>query len=112
MATTEDDPDQIRGEFADRVNMTAKELQHWLDTDESRSVGQKGDGGESVGHESGRRIIGILGKSKDELTDADLAHMKKVNGYIARHTKQRPDGDVEDTPWRYSLMNWGHDPLK
>ncbi len=23
----------------------------------------------------------------------------------------RPDGDVTGTRWRYSLMNWGHDPL-
>ena len=37
--------------------------------------------------------------------------MRKVNGYVARHRKQRPSGDVSDTPWRYSLMNWGHDPL-
>ncbi len=36
----------------------------------------------------------------------------EVYGYIARHLSQRPDGDIEDTDWRYSLMNWGHDPLK
>jgi hypothetical protein len=38
--------------------------------------------------------------------------MAKVVGYVNRHLKQRPGGDVEDTHWRYSLMNWGHDPLK
>ena len=38
--------------------------------------------------------------------------MRKVVGYVNRHTKQRPDGDVSETSWRYSLMNWGHDPLK
>lgn len=27
-----------------------------------------------------------------------------------RHLAQRPIGDIGDTPWRYSLMNWGHDP--
>ena len=107
-----DDPDAIRSEFSDAVNMTAKELERWLETDESKSVGQNDGGGESVGHDSGRRIVAILGKNKDELTDEDLAHMKKVNGYVARHIKQRPQGDVEDTPWRHSLMNWGHDPLK
>ena len=107
-----DDADEIRAHFSERINMTAKELERWLETDESRSVGQKDGGGESVGHDSGRRIVAILGKKKGELTDEDLAHMKKVNGYVARHSEQRPDGDVEDTPWRYSLMNWGHDPLK
>ncbi|XVS66472.1 DUF3140 domain-containing protein [Actinosynnema sp. CA-299493] len=98
-------------EFADAVNMTATELARWLETDESRSVGQS-DGGESVGHESGRRIVALLRTRKNELTDDDHAHMRKVVGYVHRHLAQRPDGDVEHTRWRYSLMNWGHDPLK
>jgi hypothetical protein len=38
--------------------------------------------------------------------------MRKVVGYVHRHLAQRPDGDVTDTAWRHSLMNWGHDPLK
>jgi len=38
--------------------------------------------------------------------------MRKVTGYVHRHMAQRPSGDVEHTRWRYSLMNWGHDPLK
>jgi hypothetical protein len=38
--------------------------------------------------------------------------MRKVIGFIKRHTAQRPAGDVSRTRWRYSLMNWGHDPLK
>ena len=44
--------------------------------------------------------------------DADEAHMRKVVGYVHRHLAQRPSGDVRDTAWRHSLMNWGHDPLK
>jgi hypothetical protein len=38
MAT--DDHDTIRREFGEAVTMTAGELETWLDTDESRSVGQ------------------------------------------------------------------------
>ena len=38
--------------------------------------------------------------------------MKKVVGDVHRHSAQRPDGDVTETKWRYSLMNWGNDPLK
>jgi hypothetical protein len=56
--------------------------------------------------------VEILGKKKADLTDADLAHMRKVVGYVKRHRAQRPKGDVSDTDWRYSLMNWGHDPQK
>lgn len=108
-----DDPDSIRHAFHDAVNMTASELSDWLETDESRSVGQKeGGDGESTGHRSGRRIVELLRTKKDDLSDDDLAHMKKVTGYVSRHSAQRPDGDVTETAWRYSLMNWGNDPLK
>lgn len=113
---TDGDPTQIRHEFADAVNMTARELTLWLDTDESTSVGQKpGPGRESTGHHYGRRIVQLLDTKAGELTDDDVANMKKVSGYVARHLAQRPDkpnAELEDTPWRYPLMNWGHDPLK
>ena len=104
------DTTEIRRDFDDAVNMTPAQLEKWLDTDESKSVGQ-GDG-ESVGHRSGRHIVKILRAKKDDLSDSDYAHMRKVVGYVHRHLKQRPKGDIEDTNWRYSLMNWGHDPLK
>ena len=97
--------------FHEAVNMTAAKIAHWLDSADSKKVGYKeSEGGESVGHHSGRRIIEILGKKKADLDAADLAHMKKVVGYVHRHLAQRPHGDVGETPWRYSLMNWGHDP--
>ena len=98
--------------FRDEVNMTAAELERWLKTDESKAVGQASGDGSSIGHHSGEHIVRILHKKKTELTPADEAHLHKVHSYISRHSAQRPAGDVEHTPWRYSLMNWGHDPLK
>jgi Protein of unknown function (DUF3140) len=101
-------------EFTDAVNMTPHELERWLETDESQGVGQKSsEGSESVGHESGRRIVQLLGTEKSELTDDDHAHMAKVVAYVHRHLAQEPTKeDVATSRWRYSLMNWGHDPLK
>jgi hypothetical protein len=109
-----EDPETVRAEFGEAVNMTAGELEKWLETDESRSVGQDSDGsGESTGHASGRRIVDLLRTRKDDLTDDDLAHMRTVHGYVQRHLAQQPKKeDVETSRWRYSLMNWGHDPLK
>ena len=107
-----EDHDTIRREFDGVVNMTAGELEKWLDTDESQGVGQKDGGDESTGHASGRRIVDLLRTNKGELTEDDYAHMRKVHGYVARHLAQRPGEDVESSRWRYSLMNWGHDPLK
>jgi hypothetical protein len=111
--TTDDDHDTIRREFGEAVTMTAGELEAWLDTDESKSVGQKDGGPESTGHASGRRIVEILRTREGDLTDDDYAHMRKVHGYVQRHLAQEPaKEDVETSRWRYSLMNWGHDPLK
>lgn len=100
----------IRKEFSEAVNMTPKELEEWLETDESKAVGDDADG-ESTGHRSGRRIVEIKRTKVDDLTDDDHAHMQKVVGYVHRHMKQGPEHDVETSRWRYSLKNWGHDPL-
>ena len=109
-----DEATDVAREFDDQVNMTAKELDRWLSTDDSKDVGQE-DGGESTGHRSGRRIVKILQKKKSDRSAEDLAHMKKVNGYISRHLKQRPKKSGEElaqTAWARSLKNWGHDPQK
>ncbi|HEX6219209.1 MAG TPA: DUF3140 domain-containing protein [Sphingomicrobium sp.] len=106
------DRKQIRSNFDDAVNMTASEIEKWLKTPESKRVGfKKGGKGESVGHASGRRIVAILGTTAADLDDSDYAHMRKVVGYVKRHKAQRPQ-NIYTSRWRYSLMNWGHDPVK
>lgn len=106
--------ERIAEEFSAAVNMTAAELRKWLRTADSRRVGWKGGDGshsESVGHRSGIMIVAILGKDQEALSDDDYAHMRKVVGYVRRHLAQRP-ANIATSRWRYSLMNWGHDPLK
>ncbi|MFI6822534.1 DUF3140 domain-containing protein [Micromonospora sp. NPDC050187] len=114
MKNDEQERDTYR-EFTEAVNMKPGELSRWLETEESQHVGWRSKGkqsGETVGHESGRRIVDLLRRKRAELSAADFKHMRKVVGYVHRHMAQRPSGDVRDTKWRYSLMNWGHDPLK
>jgi hypothetical protein len=102
----------VRTEFDEAVNMSASRLRTWLDSDESRSVGDtSGAGKESTGHEMGRHVVELRDKHVADLDDEDYARMRKVVGYVHRHLAQRPKGDVTETRWRYSLMNWGHDPL-
>ena len=99
--------------FKEAVNMSARALTAWLATDASKEVGFKAsEGSESVGHQSSKKIVELLGKTQTKFTVADLAHARKVMGYIHRHLAQRPGGDISETHWRYSLMNWGHDPQK
>ena len=107
------DDAEVIAAFHEAVNMTAGQIEHWLGTAESKEVGQKAEGAsESTGHQSGRQIVEILHKKKADYTPDDVAQMRRVVSYVHRHLAQRPDGDVSETHWRYSLMNWGHDPLK
>ena len=112
----DDDREETWKRFKKAVNMTPAALEKWLDGDDSKRVGWKGADGkgsdESVGHKSGKRIVAIKRKTKADLTDADYRHMRKVVAYVARHSAQGPEGDARDSDWRYSLMNWGHDPLR
>jgi hypothetical protein len=108
----------VHAEFDRLVNMTPARLRTWLDSEESRSVGMTAGGdkvtgsgqSESVGHHMGKRILEIRGKTRNALSDQDFADMRTVVGYIHRHSAQRPRGDISDTRWRKSPMNWGHDP--
>ena len=104
---------QIAADFHEAVNMSRASLMKWLESDDSKRVGYKNDGGESVGHQSGQRIVKLLDTSPDSLGDDDFHHMRKVVGYIHRHMAQGPSKhDVATSDWRYSLMNWGHDPTE
>jgi hypothetical protein len=108
------DKDKVSREFDEAVNMSATELENWLRTQSSHAVGWKGADGrarESIVHASGRHIVRILRKRNQELTADDYSHMRKVVGYIRRHSAQRPV-NIYTSRWRYSLMNWGHDPTK
>ena len=103
----DDDCEKVLREFGEVVNMTPAALEKWLATPESKEVGT------GVGHREGQQIVVIKRKKKSDLTDDDYAHMRKVVGYVHRHMAQGgPREDKETSPWRRSLMNWGHDPLK
>ncbi len=67
--------EQVIEEFDEAVNMSARELEEWLQTEESWEIGQKDGGGESRGHESGCGIVEILEKDRDDYTEDDVSHM-------------------------------------
>ncbi|KAK3305602.1 uncharacterized protein B0T15DRAFT_511500 [Chaetomium strumarium] len=113
------DDNTVIKEFNELVNMSPSGLDSWLKEESSQSVGwSKNDGsGESVGHESGRKIMEILNKnpSKDpgKYDEDDIGHMRKVVSYCKRHLAQ--EGKAKQDPnskSARSLKNWGHDPAK
>jgi hypothetical protein len=82
---------EIRVAFRQAANMARRELERWLATEESQSVGWTRDGDdEAVGHQSGRRVVELKRKKVAELSDSDYAHMEKVIGYVHRHKAQPP----------------------
>ncbi|GKT58241.1 DNA-binding protein [Colletotrichum tofieldiae] len=81
--------EEVISEFNEHVNMTAEELESWLKSNDSNSAGWPKDDaegeGETVGHDSGRKIVEILQanpeKKEDEYTDDQVEHMRKVVAY-------------------------------
>lgn len=99
--------------------MDAKELQEWLSGDESVSSGWSKDNGsgETVGHESARKIVAILEKNSEndpnKYDPEDLDHMRKVVAYCKRHLAQEDKAKQDTNSKSYkSLKNWGHDAQK
>lgn len=80
--------EQIWQEWSELVNMPPAELDDWLDTDESRSVGDS-DSGESTGHRSGRRIVEIKRTRKNDLTDDQWDNMAKPEWNGSQERRQR-----------------------
>ncbi|KAI4287007.1 MAG: hypothetical protein L6R35_003736 [Caloplaca aegaea] len=110
---------KISREFNELVNMTSAELESWLKEEQSQSSGWSKDDGssETVGHESGRKIIEILNnnpnKDPKKYDEEDLQHMRKVVSYCKRHLAQEEKAKQNTDSKSYkSLKNWGHDPLK
>lgn len=103
---------ELLATWQELVNLNAAELEVWLDTEESWSVGFKGYGEESVGHAAGRRTAELLADDPETWSADDWRHVRKSIGVIKRHRAQWPNGEVRDSRWRWALMNWGHDPLR
>lgn len=77
---------QVIQEFNRLVNLDAAELERWLKTPESKNAGwTNGDSGETVGHDSGRKIVAILkanpDKDPNKYTKDQIQHMRKVAAY-------------------------------
>jgi hypothetical protein len=95
------------------VNLKPDQLERWLSMPDSKKLGFKDEVKAGTrGHESGKRILKILSKRRDKYTEDDLQHMQTVVGFVRQHRREKPPGDVFASNWRYSLMNWGHDPMK
>lgn len=107
LVLTEEEKREIRKEFAEVANMPPGKLERWLETDESKAVGD----GDDVSHRAGQRIVELKRTRMDQLIEGDYEQMQEITQYLNRRLAKRPRGDLRESPWRRTLMNWGHDPL-
>ncbi|KAI0778941.1 hypothetical protein BD413DRAFT_466793 [Trametes elegans] len=91
--------EEVIEQFHEEVNMTADELERWLEDPKSMKAGT------GVGIESGHKIVEILRKNPDgdpeKYGDEDVEHMRKVVSYAKRHLAQ--EGHLKDTKTREEL---------
>ncbi|KAM3499811.1 hypothetical protein MY10362_006960 [Beauveria mimosiformis] len=119
------DSKEVIQDFNKLVNMSASELETWLKSKDSGEAGwpKEDNDGETVGHESGRKITEILksnpSKDAEKYTEDQISHMRKVVAYCKRHLaqeeqslKSKSESEAKKTKSYISLKNWGHDPLK
>lgn len=113
------DSKDVISEFNVLVNMTPSELRGWLKEEQSQSSGwaNHSSSGETIGHESGRKIVQILEhnpkRKAEDYTDSDIDHMRHVVSYCKRHLAQEEHAKRDPSSKSYrSLKNWGHDALK
>lgn len=102
--------DELWGEFHRVVNMTSRELEDWMRVQSAdEDVEELPD---QAGRSLGRRVLGVLGKRRVDLTDDDTNAMRKVVDIVRAERGVDLEPTAGDEHWRHRLMAIGHDPLK
>ena len=102
--------DEVWDDFHTVVNMTSRELAEWLRTESATEETEELP--DQVGPETGRRVVQILGKRRLDLTEDDVAVMRRVIDTVRSQRVPELDPKAGDDQWRRHLMDVGHNPLK
>jgi len=103
--------DELWGEFHRLVNMTSRELSEWLRVESAGETTEELP--DRSGDDLGRRVVGVLGKRRGDLTPDDADAMVAVIDAVRRERGVDPlEPDAGDEEWRRRLMDVGHDPLR
>jgi hypothetical protein len=116
--------DELYREWQKLVNMSGKEIQSFLDSDDGKVAGlsrkqaaKAGTGGKKItsGRDSARAIVRMLDTPKEKWTANDWKWAGKQVSFISRMKgAQGPSRDEKGRPTRklLSLKVWGHNPEK
>jgi hypothetical protein len=111
MAVVNPELERVWQEFHRAVNMTSPQLRDWLLAETALNDTYASEPGVDV-TDLGNRVLRVLGKRRVDLTAADVTLMREVAELINRRLSQRPADEVDQEPWRHSLMAVGHDPWR
>lgn len=120
----DEEKDSIYKEWSKLVNMGAKELQNFIDSEDGKEAGlsrkeagKAGTGGGKItsGRDSARAIVRMLDKKKDNWQAGDWKWANKQISFISRMKGAKgPLRDDKGRPTRklLALKIWGHNPEK
>jgi hypothetical protein len=103
--------DDLWQEFHAVVNMTSRELEEWLRTEDARESTEALPD-QAGGQGLGRRVLEILGKRRTDVNAQDAEVMSEVVDTVAAQRDEQYTTKAGDAAWRHRLMCLGHDPLK
>jgi hypothetical protein len=102
--------DDLWQDFHTVVNMTSRELDEWLRTEDAHESAEPLP--DQAGGELGRHVLKILRKRRGDLTAQDAEAIHEVVVSIAAQRDEQYTTQPGDAAWRHRLMSLGHDPLK
>ena len=107
------DPDvaDIWEDFHELVNMSSPELRDWL-LNTPDGVDTYAAEPDLDVHALGLQVLQVLDKRRTDLTPSDIDLMREVADLIRSRLTNPPPDDVDNAPWRDTLMTLGHDPTR
>lgn len=98
-------------DFHALVNQSSPELRDWL-LNTPDGVDTYAPEPDIDVHALGLRVLQVLDKRRSDLTQSDVDLMQEVTDLIRSRLANPPDDDVNNEPWRDTLMTLGHDPTR
>jgi uncharacterized protein DUF3140 len=97
--------------FHDLVNMTSPELRDWLMNTPDGADTYAPEPDIDI-HALGLQVLQIKQKRRVDITESDMDTMQEVIDLIEGRLQNAPESDIQDDPWRDTLMTLGHDPTR
>ena len=111
MAQVDAEVAQVWEDFHALVNMSSPELRDWL-VNTPDGVDTYAPEPEVDVHALGLRVLQLLDKRRTDLTESDVDLMIEVIDLIRSRLANPPEDDVNNEPWRDTLLTLGHDPTR